>query len=144
VSYVGYQRYFLTSCTASRRRAFEDRKLAESCIFQLRHSARRHDFALAAYCFMPDHFHALVYGTSLQADLRAFVSHFKKLTGFSYRRQAGRALWQIGYHDRILRDEETTETVARYILGNPLRAGLTMRWGEYPFAGSDLYDYKQP
>ena len=69
--------------------------------------------------------------------------HFKKLTGFSYRRQFGLALWQIGYHDRILRDEETTEKVARYILGNPLRARLTRTWGEYPFAGSDLYEYRQ-
>ena len=91
---------------------------------------------------MPDHVHVLVYGTSLQADLKAFMIHFKKLTGFSYRRETGFKLWQAGYHDHILRGEETTETVARYILENPLRAGLSVTFGEYPFAGSDLYDYK--
>ena len=89
---------------------------------------------------MPDHVHLLVYGTSERADLRAFVVHFKKLTGFEYARRVGRCLWQPGYYDRVLRDEESTETIARYVLGNPIRAGLARHPREYPFAGSDLYD----
>ena len=89
---------------------------------------------------MPDHVHLLVYGTSLCADLRAFVVHFKKLTGFEYSQGTGRRLWQSGYHDRVLRDDESTEAVARYVLENPVRAGLTREIGEYPHAGSDLYD----
>jgi hypothetical protein len=36
-----------------------------------------------AYCFMPDHAHVLAYGISVQADFRAFVVHFKKLTGYA-------------------------------------------------------------
>jgi hypothetical protein len=28
----------------------------------------------------------------------------------------------------------------RYILENPIRAGLAKKLGEYPFAGSDVYD----
>lgn len=96
--------------------------------------------ALVAYCFMPDHVHLVVYGTSQRADLRAFVVHFKKLTGFEYRRGTGVRLWQPGYFDRVLRDDESTEAVTRYTLENPVRAGLATRLGEYRFAGSDLYD----
>jgi REP element-mobilizing transposase RayT len=91
---------------------------------------------------MPDHVHLLVYGTSLDADLRALVVHFKKLTGFEYSQRAGRRLWQAGYHDRVLRDDESTEAVARYVLENPVRAGLAREIGEYPHAGSDMYDAK--
>src|SRR5665213_779081 len=96
--------------------------------------------ALVAYCFMPDHVHLLVYGTSGAADLRAFAVDFKKVTGFEYRHRQGRHLWQPRYFDRVLRDDESTEAVARYTLENPVRAGLAARLGEYPFAGSDLYN----
>jgi len=66
--------------------------------------------------------------------------HFKKVTGFEYSRRFERRLWQPGYHDRILRDDESTEATARYILENPVRGGLARQIGEYPYAGSDLYD----
>ena len=142
VPYVGFQRYFLTTCTAERHRAFERPPITEGCVLHLRRSASRHELAIVAYCFMPDHLHVLAYGTSPQSDFQAFVVHFKKLTGFEYKRRHGRHLWQPGYHDRILRDEESTEAVARYILEKPVRAGLARQLGEYPFAGSDLYDAK--
>src|ERR1700692_1181919 len=86
VSYIGYQRDFLTTCTANRNRAFEEDGVVRGCILQLRRSAERHGFALVAYCFLPDHLHLLVYGTSLDADLPAFMIHFKKVTGFEYSR----------------------------------------------------------
>jgi putative transposase len=140
VPYVGYQRYFLTACTAQKRPAFETDDVSDACILQLRQSAERYLFAVVAYCFMPDHVHLLTYGTSIQSDLPAFVTHFKKLTGFAYSRRFGRRLWQPGYYDRILRDDESTEATARYIFENPIRAGLARQIGEYPFAGSDLYD----
>ena len=143
VSYVGYQRYSLTSCTALRLPVFLDVALADRSILQLRQSAAAHDFALAAYCVMPDHVHALAYGTSERSDFRAFVVHFKKLTGYDHSRRTGRRLWQPGYHERILRDDQSTEAVAKYILENPVRGGLASRIGEYRFAGSDLFDIRQ-
>jgi putative transposase len=143
VSYTGYERYFLTSCTANRHRAFKDEATAHFGISQLRNSAALHAFAIAAYCFMPDHVHLLVYGTALDADLPAFVAHFKKLTGYEYKQRTGRRLWQPGYYDHILRGDEATEVVAKYTFENPLRAGLTKVFGEYPYAGSDLFDCKQ-
>jgi putative transposase len=41
-------------------------------------------------------------------------------------------LWQKGYHDRAIRREEDLLAVARYIVANPLRAGLVKRVGDYP------------
>jgi putative transposase len=142
VPYVGDQRYSLTTCTGHRHRAFALEGVAEGCIMQLRHSAKLHNFAVVAYCFMPDHLHLLVYGTSPDADFLAFVIHFKKLTGFEYSQRFRRRLWQPGYYDRILRDDESTEGMARYVLENPVRGGLARTLGEYPYAGSDLYDLK--
>ena len=44
----------------------------------------------------------------------------------------GSRLWQPGYFDRALRAEEDVRRVARYIVANPLRAGLCERIGDYP------------
>jgi len=34
-------------------------------------------------------------------------------------------------------------TVCRYILENPVRAGLTSAIGDYPYAGSDVFTVEQ-
>jgi len=89
---------------------------------------------------MPDHVHLLVHAKSEHADFQAFMKRFKQMTGFAYKQQTRQKLWQVGYHDRILRDDESSDTVARYILENPIRAGLTTALGEYAYAWSDVYD----
>ena len=142
MSYVGYQRYFLTTCTSLRRTVFTAPPLATRVVEQLLLNATMFDFAVLAYCVMPDHLHALVEAKSAGSDLRAFVKRFKQVTGFEYRRHAEHRLWQPGYHEHILRSDERTEAVVRYILENPVRAGLAHRLGEYPFAGSGVYDLK--
>jgi hypothetical protein len=40
-------------------------------------------------------------------------------------------IWQRGYQDHALRKEEDVRAVARYVIGNPLRAGLVQRIGNY-------------
>jgi REP element-mobilizing transposase RayT len=42
------------------------------------------------------------------------------------------AVWQKGYFDRALRWEEDLKVAARYIIANPLRAGLVDQIGDYP------------
>ena len=92
---------------------------------------------------MPDHLHVLATGESDQSNFQEFVKRFKQVSGFQHRREERGALWQSGYHERILRDDEATDAVVRYILENPIRAGLARALGEYPFAGSDAYDLKE-
>jgi REP element-mobilizing transposase RayT len=41
-------------------------------------------------------------------------------------------VWQAGFHDHALRKEEDMQAVARYVVANPLRAGLVTRLGDYP------------
>jgi REP element-mobilizing transposase RayT len=139
-SYVGYQRYFATTCTALRRPVFAERWAATAVTERLRKDALLFDFALQAYCVMPNHVHLLIHAKSERSDFRALMKHFKQMTGFAYKQQTRQRLWQVGYHERILRDDESSETVARYIVENPVRAGLTTALGEYPYAWSDVYD----
>jgi hypothetical protein len=38
-----------------------------------------------------------------------------------------------GFHDRALRAEGEVETVARYVICNPIRAGLVESADQYPY-----------
>ena len=102
----------------------------------MRHTSNAEGFAVIAYCFMPDHLHALVEGTTETADFREFVRIFKQRSSFHLKRATGIELWQRGYFERVLRAEEDTFAVATYLLGNPVRAGMVTSPADYPFLGS--------
>ena len=92
-----------------------------------------------AYCVMPDHVHILLEGASETADLRDAVARWKQRTGYDWRIRYGTRLWQPGYHDRVLREGDDTRAVVRYVLQDPVRAGLVRTVGEYAWLGSSRY-----
>jgi REP-associated tyrosine transposase len=103
---------------------------------QLRHTAATRQIAVIAYCFMPDHLHLLAEGTAETSDLRDFVRLFKQQTSFEWKRRHAVRLWQRNYYEHVLRADEDTLTVARYIIDNPVRAGMVRSPDEYPYLGS--------
>jgi putative transposase len=134
--YTGCYRYFLTICTCGRRRVLIDQERVAVVVTQLLRVATDGHFAVVAYCVMPDHLHVLMEGQDDAADLREFVRLFKQCSAFEWKRRFGSALWQRGYFDHVLRDEEDTLGVARYIIENPVRAGLVRDPEMYPYLGS--------
>ena len=140
--YLGPHRYFLTFCTRARSPVFADAAIADFAITQFHRTAARHAFEYLAYCLMPDHVHLLVEGLATDAYLPRFMKSAKESSGRSYFRRAGSPLWQEGFYDRVLRREEDARGVARYILENPVRAGLVAHPLEYPFIGSDRWSVR--
>jgi putative transposase len=141
-SYRGPARYFLTFCTRNRRRVFADTATVANTIRHFRRAASS-DFALLAYCLMPDHAHLLIEGLTGDADLRQFTASAKQRSGMSYARREHTPLWQEGYYERILRPDDDAKAVARYILENPVRAGLVQRAADYPYLGSDCWTVEE-
>jgi putative transposase len=138
-NYVGLFRYFLTFCTDHRRHHLAKREHVDLALKQIVRSANDTRFAIDAYCFMPDHVHLLVEAQSESSDCRDFIKRAKQFSGFYYKQAFGRRLWQRYGFERVLRNDEATLSVARYILENPIRAGLVERIEDYPFAGSLIY-----
>ena len=133
--YAGFYRYHVRIATWNRVRHFTDGELAGMARERLLTCADTYELAVNAYCFMPDHVHLLLAGRCPDARLRMFVGAWKQNTGYAFTRmRTGARLWQPSYFERVLRDVEGNETVARYILENPVRAGLVGRVGEYPYA----------
>ncbi len=61
-------------------------------------------------------------------SLSKVVQSIKSLSA----REVGRPTWQKGFYDHALRKDEDIKSVARYIIANPLRAGLVQTIGDYP------------
>ena len=132
--YIGVFCYSLTICTYQRRAVFVDGNLVDSVSQQILRTSNEHAFEVLAYCFMPDHLHLLAGGLTDDASLLRFMKAWKQQTGYEYARQHHARLWQVGYFDHILRSDESVLKHARYIVGNPVRAGLVRNVDDYPFA----------
>jgi putative transposase len=142
-NYIGQRWYFVTLCCNARHKFFVSKSLAKAAIEHLAKEAIRHNFAVYAYCVMPDHLHILVYGTSLSSDLLAFIKAFKKITSFEFENQFRAILWQKKYYDRILRPSDRVAPIAAYIWMNPVRASLCVDPKAYPFSGSLVLDWSK-
>jgi len=121
--------YVLTTVTHGRQPLFEVPGNAHAVIDALRHIERSGRSRTHAWVVMPDHVHWLMELKSgtLATCMNIFKSRSSRLIG-------GDRVWQKGYHDHALRREESLIEAARYIVANPLRAGLAEQAGEYPYA----------
>ncbi len=138
-SYRGIHRYFLTFCTFDRRPHFADGAIVAVALSQILRVAENEHFAILAYTFMPDHVHLLLEGMSLDADVRRFMARAKQCSGYAVAQRDGRRLWQRYGFEHVLRDAEAVAGVARYILENPVRAGLVVSPQDYPHSGCPAY-----
>ena len=86
-------------------------------------------------CFvvMPDHVHWL-FQLSKGHELSCVVSRTKGRSSFRINRMQRRAgpMWQAGFHDHAVRQEEDIENLAHYTIVNPVRAGLVGLAEDYP------------
>src|SRR5712691_9588634 len=133
-AYVGLHRYSLTFCTDRRRHLFMKADVVGLVLAQISRAATENQFAIVAYCFMRDHVHLLAEGTSDTSDCKRFIARAKQYSGFYYKKEHRGVLWQRYGFEHVLRDDELTQVVARYILENPIRAGLAKRVEDYPYA----------
>lgn len=138
--YLGCHRYFLTYGTFARMRHFVTREIVGLVSAQFLRASTEQRFEILTYCFMPDHVHLLVEALDDGADAKAFIARSKQYSGFHFKARTGGRLWQRDSFERVLRDTESSLAVSRYILANPVRAGLVTRPFDYPFNGSFAWD----
>jgi hypothetical protein len=61
------------------------------------------------------------------------MSRFKSVSAKALRCTQASLVWDRGFHDHALRRDEDMRNVARYIVANPLRAGLVGNVLDYPY-----------
>ncbi|MDZ3990426.1 REP-associated tyrosine transposase [Pseudomonas sp. Teo4] len=124
--------YMLTTVTHQRRPLFQDFRFARLVIHNLRHTEHKHHCRSLAWVVMPDHVHWLI--ELRDVTLGALMRGFKSRSSNTLHKAGVKAtpVWQAGYHDRALRRDDDVLKIARYIVANPIRAGLVAKVGDYP------------
>jgi REP element-mobilizing transposase RayT len=124
------QVYLVTFVTQGRQCLFTDFHCARLLIKSL--NTCKHAKTLA-FVVMPDHVHWLIQlrgSTSLSRVLQTVKSVSANHMNRYFQRRG--QIWQSGFHDHALRNEESVIDAARYIIANPLRARLVANVREYP------------
>ena len=86
-----------------------------------------------AFVIMPDHIHwCIELGTQKSLDQLAFSIKSYSSNALIASGSAEAPVWQEGFHDRAARATEDLVAVSRYIVANPVRAGIVGKIGDYP------------
>lgn len=125
--------YHVRTSTADRQALFADLFLGREVVGAMRFQQERGAVDSLAFVLMPTHLHWLFALTGTLA-LDAVMQSVKGFSAQQINARLGRhgPVWQEGYFDRALRAEEDIKQVARYIVANPLRAGLVTSCRDWP------------
>lgn len=128
-----HQIYHVTLCTDNRIAWFGDINCGRIVVRQMRRLHEERKLDSIAWVVMPDHLHWLFQ----LGETRSLSYVIKDLKGRAaielnaHLKHKG-AIWQRGFYDHGLRKEEDIKKIARYIVANPLRAGLVEQIADYP------------
>lgn len=99
-------------------------------------------YSLDAFCIMPNHVHAVFAPTekddgsyhALQAIMHSLKRHTARESNKILERK-GR-FWANEVYDHVVRDDEELVRIIRYVLYNPVKAGLVKRWQDWKWTYS--------
>ena len=121
------QVYHVTTTTLNRAPIFKDFAAARLMIGVMKKSDALKQTTTLACVVMPDHMHWLFQLNKTQT-LSKLIQAIKSTSAH----MIGKRIWQSGFYDHAMRKDEDMLAIARYIIANPVRAGLVKRVGDYP------------
>ena len=145
--YRGYQRcsridyadgadaFAVTLCVKPRRPVFTMAERNQALVQQIECLHNDGIAGIYLYCIMPDHVH-LVVNPGPQGLSQAVRLLKGRFTAWWRTHGDGQPLWQAGFFDHRIRHSEGFQDKCRYVLENPVRAGLVTKAEDYPWSGS--------
>lgn len=138
--YVGERVVSFTGCVKYRKKLFTNLEIFLKMEEFLLSSMMKHQCDAYIYLFMPNHFHFILTGNNEKSSIKKCIDLFKQKSGFYISQNQKGYRWQKDYYDRILRQHENLIANIKYILNNPVRAGIVDYWKDYKFMGSTIYN----
>ena len=111
----------------------------------LRECRDRNEFDLYAYCLMSNHVHMLIktYELPLEHIFKSIGTRYA--VWFNHRHNRVGHLFQDRFKSECVEDDRYFLTVFRYILQNPVKAGITNCPGKYRWSSyNEIKDDKEP
>ena len=131
--------FFVSSKTSQGRPLLQMEKPALLFIDVLRSYTLKGTFKVLEFVVMPDHFHVLVKldgNTSIERAVQLIKGSFS----FRRKRELGLKgeVWQRGFSEVRVMDQESFFAHKEYIDQNPVKAGLAKSAEEYPYCSEYL------
>ncbi|HVU15942.1 MAG TPA: transposase [Candidatus Didemnitutus sp.] len=129
--------YFLTACTAGRRRVLCSQSASAVLIESWQSSLARHGWSVGRYVVMPDHVHFFARPALEAKGLASFMRDWKHWTSSCLGRSLwlDMPLWQAEFFDHVIRSADSYSAKWEYVRQNPVRAGLVREAELWPYAG---------
>jgi len=128
--------YLITAVCVGRQPVFTQMGLARVAVSVFESPATWPSAELLAWVLMPDHWHGLVVPDGTESIGRVMQRAKASVTRELRRKYPNiPAPWQPGFHDHGLRRQESVPEAVRYLLDNPVRAGLVTQWDQWPYTG---------
>ena len=83
---------------------------------------------------MPDHMHFFVRGSD-DFELAKWINSLKRSISLAVGATKKRPLWQPGFFDHLLRNDESYSQKWEYVQENRVRAGLVEQADQWPYQG---------
>jgi putative transposase len=130
--------FFVTSSTASGKALFQTDSMAGLFVDVLRGYVRDGKFRVREFVVMPNHVHLLI-TVNREMSIEKAMQLIKGSFSFRAKQELGflGEIWQRGFSDVQIKDEESFAVHRLYIYNNPVKAGLVNAAEEYPH--SSLY-----
>ena len=126
--------YFVTFCTRDRRPLSSLPLAHESFVAYAKRAYDDFNIAVGRYVIMPDHIHLFVCGSG-EFELAKWVGGLKRAVSVAVASDRRFPLWQPGFFDHVLRNDESYSEKWSYVRENPVRAGLVPTFQDWPYAG---------
>ena len=100
------------------------------------HHLDARDYHLDCFTIMPNHVHMVFTLLPGGPDMAAIMHRIKGFTASKANSLLGRKgpFWQGESFDHVVRSQSALLKTVRYILENPVKAGLVTRWQDWPFS----------
>jgi len=139
--YVGERVVSFTGCVKDRKKLFTNLEIFLKMEEFLLSSMKKYKCDAYIYLFMPNHFHFILTGKNERSNIKKCIDLFKQKSGFYISQNQKEYHWQKDYYDHILRKHENLIANIKYILNNPVRAGIVDYWKDYKYMGSTIYNF---
>lgn len=128
------QIYMITVCCKNKEKLFLDHNAARALSSTLHRVLQNQNSKILAWVVMPDHMH-LALQLAENETLGKTMNRINSCSAIAINKITRRhsPIWQGAYHDHALRDEDQRSTAIRYLISNPIRAGLVEKLGDYPY-----------